>query len=122
MPRGTVWLVWVSINKMFWIIPIALLIIFEIIADIFSKEYSLKGHWYLWAGALLGYVVANMFWLWGIKSGSGLARGATIFGVTSAVIAIVIGIYFYKESVSKVQLAGMFLGVVSLILIFWNNE
>ena len=62
---------------MFWIIPLIFLILFEIVADIFAKEYSLKDHWYLWAGALLAYVVANMFWLWGIKSGSGLGRGAT---------------------------------------------
>jgi len=30
-----------------WIIPLLLLIIFESLADIFAKEYSLKGHWYL---------------------------------------------------------------------------
>lgn len=105
---------------MFWIIPLIFLILFEIIADIFSKEYSLKGYWWLWAGALLGYVLANVFWLWSIKSGSGLARGATIFGVSSAIIALVIGLYFYGEETNKLQIAGMVLGVCSLVLIFWE--
>ncbi len=105
---------------MFWIIPISFLILFELFADIFSKEYSLKGHWYLWAGALLGYIVANIFWLWGIRSGSGLARGATIFSVGSAIIAIIIGLYFYGETVNKFQVFGMILGVIALILIFWE--
>jgi len=105
---------------MFWIIPIIFLILFEVVADIFSKEYSLRGHWYLWVGALLGYVVANMFWLWGIKSGSGLARGATIFSVASAIIAIVIGLYFYGEQTNKFQIVGIILGVFSLVLIFWE--
>lgn len=105
---------------MFWIIPLIFLILFEIIADIFSKEYSLKGYWWLWVGALLGYVLANVFWLWSIKSGSGLARGATIFGVSSAIIALVIGLYFYGEETNKLQIAGMVLGVCSLVLIFWE--
>ncbi|HEV7423994.1 MAG TPA: EamA family transporter [Candidatus Paceibacterota bacterium] len=105
---------------MFWIFPIVLLIAFEFIADIFSKEYSLKGHWYLWAGALLGYVVANIFWLWSIRTGSGLARGAIIFSVGSAVAATALGFYFYGETVSKIQIAGIILGLLSLILIFWE--
>ena len=105
---------------MLWIIPIIFLIIFEIVADVFAKEYSLKDHWYLWAGALLGYVIANMFWLWGIKSGSGLARGATIFSISSAVVAIIIGIYFYGEQTNKFQIMGIILGMLSLVLIFWK--
>ena len=92
---------------------------FEIVADIFSKEYSLKGQWYFWVAAILGYVVANIFWLWGIRSGSGLARGAIIFSVGSAVVATILGLYFYGESTNKVQIVGMILGVLSLVLIFW---
>lgn len=105
---------------MFWVIPISFLILFEIIADIFAKEYALKGHLWLWLSAILGYVIANAFWLWGIRSGSGLARGTIIFAVSSAVVATVIGIYFYNESTNKIQIIGMVLGVLSLILIFWE--
>jgi drug/metabolite transporter (DMT)-like permease len=105
---------------MFWIFPITFLIIFELIADVFAKEYSLKGHWYLWAAAILGYIIANAFWLWGIRSGSGLARGAIIFSVASAVVAVFLGLYFYGEATNKIQIFGMILGVLSLILIFWE--
>lgn len=105
---------------MFWIIPISFLILFEIIADVFAKEYALKGHWFLWVSAIMGYVIANSFWLWGIRSGSGLARGAIIFSVGSAVVAAVIGIYFYGEQTNKLQIAGIALGVIALTLIFWE--
>lgn len=105
---------------MFWVFPIIFLIIFELIADVFAKEYSLKGHWYLWAAAILGYIIANAFWLWGIRSGSGLARGAIIFSVASAVVAVILGLYFYGEATNKTQIIGMILGVLSLILIFWE--
>jgi drug/metabolite transporter (DMT)-like permease len=105
---------------MHWIIPLILLIIFESLADIFAKEYSLKGHWYFWLAGIIGYIIANIFWLSAIKNGSGLGRGAIIFSVVSAILAIIIGIYFYNESTNKIQLIGIFLGVISLVLIFWE--
>lgn len=105
---------------LYWILPLSLLIIFEIVADVFAKEYSLKGNWLFWILSITSYVVANIFWLSAIKNGSGLARGAIIFSVASAVIATVLGIYFYNESVNKIQIIGMFLGIISVGLIFWE--
>jgi len=105
---------------MIWIVYLSLLIIFESLADIFAKEYSLKGHWYLWVAGILGYIVANIFWLSAIKHGSQLGRGAIIFSVASAILALIIGVYFYHENTSKIQLMGMVLGVISLVLIFWE--
>ncbi len=105
---------------MSWLPFITLLITFELIADVFSKKWALSGHYFFWILALGGYIVANIFWLKAIRLGSGLGKGAVIFSVASAVIAVVIGIVFYKESVNKLELAGIMLGVVSLILILWN--
>ena len=107
-------------NNMFWIIPIALVILAELGADIISKEYSIKGHWYFWMGAMVAYIITNSFWLWGLRSGSGLARGALIFSVCSAIGAVVIGVYFYGEATNRIQIIGMILGALSLILIFWQ--
>ncbi|HVY35881.1 MAG TPA: hypothetical protein VG982_01215 [Candidatus Paceibacterota bacterium] len=104
---------------MFWIIPLSFLIIFELIADVFSKEYALKGTWQFWALAILGYIIANIFWLWGIRSGSGLARGAIIFSVGSAIFATIIGIHFFGEKESFLQYVGIVLGILSLICILW---
>lgn len=104
----------------YWIVPLSLLVTFELIADIFAKEYSLKGNWSFWILSILGYVVANIFWLSAIKHGSGLARGAILFSVASAIIATILGVYFYHEGTNKIQLIGMFLGIVSIGLIFWE--
>ena len=97
-----------------------MVVVCELIADILAKEYSLKGHWYIWAAAIVAYIITNIFWLWSIRSGSGLARGALIFSVASAVGASIIGIYFYGEETNKIQIAGMVLGMFSLVLIFWE--
>ena len=107
-------------TTMFWIVPISFLIIFELIADIFSKEYSLKGSWQFWALAITAYIIANIFWLWAMRSGSGLARGAVIFSVGSAIFAAIIGIYFFNEKGSFLQYIGIALGIISLIFILWE--
>lgn len=103
-----------------WIIPLSLLIVFELIADVFAKEYSLNNTYLLWLGAIASYIIANAFWLNAIKNGSGLGKGAIIFSVASAVIATIIGILVYKEVVTKIQMVGIILGLVSLIFIFWE--
>ncbi len=105
---------------MLWIVPISFLILFELVADIIAKEYSLKGGWVLWTGAILGYILANIFWLSAMKEGVELARGAVIFSVSSAIIAVLIGIFIFHEETSRLQIVGFALGVVSLLLIFWE--
>src|ERR1035437_3377127 len=105
---------------MSWIPPFVFFISLTLIADVLSKQYSLAGKWYFWILAMLGYAVGNGFWLWSIRSGSGLARGAVIYCVVTAVFTAVVGLYFYHESMNKIQIAGIILGILSLILIFWE--
>ena len=104
-----------------WIVPISLLIFFELVADIFAKEWSVQSGYILATGALVSYVIANSFWLFALKNGSGLARGAVIFSVASAIVAIILGVFLFKENVTKVQMTGMILGLVAITLIFWND-
>ncbi len=105
----------VSMN---WIIPLSVLIIMELIADILAKEWSLKQNLsYLGVWSIVCYVVANMYWLLALKNGSGLARGAVIFSVASAMIAILIGLAVYKEPVSMYGVTGICLGVLSIVFL-----
>jgi drug/metabolite transporter (DMT)-like permease len=71
-------------------------------------------------GSLVAYLIANTFWLFALKNGSGLGKGAVIFSIASAVLAIILGFFFYKEPVSKLQFTGLILGIISLVLIFWE--
>ncbi|KKU50062.1 MAG: hypothetical protein A3F53_01510 [Candidatus Zambryskibacteria bacterium RIFCSPHIGHO2_12_FULL_48_10] len=103
-----------------WILPLSILILFELVADILAKNWSIKGGWFLASSALVAYLLANTFWLFALRNGSGLGRGAIIFSLASAIIAILLGVFLYQEKVSSPQLAGMFLGLVSLVLIFWE--
>ena len=102
-----------------WLLPLLLLIFFEALADILAKTWSLHSVTWYAVAALLAYLIGNSFWLIALKNGSGLARGAAIFSVASAILAIILGIVLYKESVTRLQIAGMILGIISIALIFW---
>ncbi len=107
------------IVRMFWALPLALLIVFEAIADIISKEWSLHGGPLRSIAALSAYVFANIFWLIALKNGAGLTRGAIVFSVGSALVAVLIGLLLYKESLTKLEFAGVLLGLVAITLIAW---
>jgi multidrug transporter EmrE-like cation transporter len=98
----------------------ALLIFFEAVADIFAKNWSIHKSVWIAVTSLTFYLIANSFWLFALKNGAQLGRGAIIFSVASAIIAILLGVLLYKEPVSKLQTAGLILGVVSIILLFWE--
>lgn len=108
-------------SPMQWLLPLGLLIFFEFIADVFAKEWSVRKGIFLAVGALVSYLVANTFWLFALKNGSGLARGAVLFSVGSGLVALVLGIVFYKEELTRLQMIGLFLGLISLACIFWND-
>ena len=103
-----------------WLIPLSILVLFELVADILAKSWSLNGSWILATGALIAYLLGSTFWLFALKNGSGLAKGAIIFSIVSAILAVALGIFFYKEDLTKLQYIGIAVGIFSLVLIFWE--
>ncbi len=106
---------------MHWIIPLSLLIVFELVADILAKQWSVKQGFLLAAGALAAYLIANSFWLFALRNGSGLARGAIMFSVASGVVATLLGVLLFKEHLTRTQFVGIVLGLVSVFFLFGNE-
>lgn len=103
-----------------WIIPLAVLVLFEGIADYFAKNWSLHGGVWIAVISLASFLLGNAFWLLALKDGSGLGRGSIIFSVASAIIAMLLGLVLYHEKTNALQISGMILGIISLVLIFWE--
>ncbi len=103
-----------------WFFPLLLLIAFEACADIVAKYYAVSNKIYIAAAALCLYIVGNVFWLISLKNGAELSTGAIIFSLLSEILAISIGILLYHEQLSKLQLAGIVLGFISLVLLVWE--
>lgn len=86
-----------------WIFPLILLVAFEAGADVVAKYFAITNKLYVAVGALVLYVVANIFWLIALKNGVSLATGAVIFSIASEVLAIFIGLLIYHEQISLLQ-------------------
>lgn len=100
-----------------WALWLAGLIGFEIIADIFVKEHSLKRTTWTFILGLAGYVLANICWLISMRYRSHLGLGANIFSVSTGVIAALIGCLIYKEALTTMHVTGIALGIASLLLL-----
>lgn len=100
-----------------WLVPLILLVVFEALADIIAKYFAVTNKIWIAGGALVVYVVANVFWLISLKNGAELATGAVIFSIISEVLAILIGVLIYHEQLSFTQGIGIILGLVSLVLL-----
>jgi len=103
-----------------WVVFLGLLILFEAIADILAKEYQIRSGWIFFAAAILAYVIGNVFWLFSLKTGGLLTRGAIIFSVGSAIMAVLIGLVFFKEHITRLEFLGIILGLVSVVLLVWE--
>ena len=103
-----------------WILFLAFLIVTEAVADIIAKEYQLHAGVLRFVGAIAAYVIANVFWLIALRSGAALTTGSIIFSVGSAILAIVIGLVLYKETITPMQVMGIALGFVAIILLVWE--
>lgn len=101
-----------------WLFFLFLLVVFEIIADIFVKEHSIRKTTMTFIVALFFYVIANVCWLISMRYTSKLAIGANIFSVCTGLIAALIGVVLYKEELTHTNYIGILLGFLSLVLLF----
>ncbi|MGI9118375.1 MAG: hypothetical protein ACR2IQ_02410 [Minisyncoccia bacterium] len=102
-----------------WIFALVGLIILEALADYFAGGFATNGK-IIWAiTSLLCYIFANISWLVSIRNGSGLAKGAAIFAISSVLLGAAIGILVYNEHLSVLQYIGIGVGVVALALILY---
>ncbi len=93
------------------------LIFFEVLADIFTKEDSIRKNPWTFFLAITCYLLANISWLISMRYRSNLSVGANIFAVSTGIIATIIGCGFYNEILTIKQIAGIGLGCISLALI-----
>ena len=101
-----------------WVIFLCGLVLFESLADVFAKEFSLHNKLWMAVVSIALYVVANSSWLMSLRDQSTLTVSANIFSVSSGILALLIGVFLYGEALSIRQGAGVALGILSLILLF----
>lgn len=89
-----------------------------IAANSVLRAYSVSGALLTLAGALSLFMVGNLIMVRVMREG-GLALAVAISSVVQLVLLALIGMWWFGERLSPVQMAGVVLGVASVALIVW---
>ncbi len=100
-----------------WKLALLGMVCAEFVSQILAKEWSLRGGRLLALSALLGFLAVNVFWLLALRSGSGMSRGVLIFSVSVMLFAVVVGHFYYGEDLTRVHIAGVIFGIISVALL-----
>src|SRR5262245_15743302 len=66
-----------------WLWFILVLVAFELLADIFAKQFGTTGKILFGVLSILGYILANLAWLLSLRAGAQLSKGSIIFSAFS---------------------------------------
>ena len=104
--------------NIFAIISVGLLTIFTAFGDSFLKRAGqLKNTNYTFlAIGLVVYVITGCIWFFIYKQARFSVVGP-VYGVATAVIFTLVGIFYFKESLRPQEVLGIFLAVTSIILL-----
>src|SRR5579859_3902361 len=110
---------WLSKRLMLpsWLWFILVLVAFELIADIFAKQFGMTGKVVFGVLAILGFVLANLAWLFSLRNGAELGKGSILFSALSGIGAVALGLLVYHEKVNRYQLIGLVLGIAAIIFL-----
>ena len=95
---------------------VVLAVVFEIIADILFKYWSINARGaLLWSGVAL-YGISTIIWANSLRFEL-LAKAITIFTVLNLVVVVLIGVALFNESLSLMNKIGILLGIISVVLV-----
>jgi len=91
-------------------------VLFEVVADIFFKKWSLNNKNILLAVGLLLYFIGTVFWAFSLKY-EFLSTSASIFTILNLILIILAGVLFFGEQLSLINKVGIITGIISVILL-----
>src|SRR3989344_5142705 len=91
-------------------------VILEVLGDVFFKKWSLTNRNALLIIGLIIYFSGAYFWAMSLKY-EYLSKAASIFTLLNLILAALIGIFYFNETLSLVNKIGIALGAISIVLI-----
>ncbi len=97
-----------------WAYFILLLVVAELAANVFAKQFALHGRLSTAAFSILGFIAANVAWLFALRAGVGIGKGFIVAAVLSGIGTVLLGVLVYHEQISGPALIGVVLGIVAI--------
>jgi multidrug transporter EmrE-like cation transporter len=89
---------------------------FNVIADVSGKRWTQKGSKIFLVLAAAAYMIDQLFFSASLTFGA-LSKNIFIVFLLSSIIDVLIGIFYFKERLSRTNLVGLALGLAALILL-----
>ncbi len=102
--------------KIFFITLVIVVAILEIVGDILFKEWTIKHQNLLLVLGVISYTVATLVWALSLQY-QDLSKAIVIFAVLTLVVGVFVGVFIYKEELTTLNIAGVILGLLSIILL-----
>jgi len=78
-----------------WVYFILLLVVAELAANVFAKQFALHGRLSTAAFSILGFIAANIAWLFALRTGVGIGKGFIVGAVLSGIGTVLLGVLVY---------------------------
>ena len=100
-----------------WFALFLVFLLFEQAANILGKQFALSRRYRFAVFSLLSFIACELPWIFSLRIGLELSKGAVLFSVVPAVLAVLIRSLVYKEKSTRSQFAGLMLGIVAVALL-----
>ena len=100
-----------------WFALFLVFLFFEQAANVLGKQFALSGRYRFAVFSLLSFIACELPWIFSLRTGLELSKGAVIFSVVPAILAVLIGSLVYKEKATRSQFAGLMLGIAAVALL-----
>lgn len=91
-------------------------VFFEVGADILFKKWALSNNLNLLIYGILLYAISSAVFAWVLKFES-LSKAVVIFTVLNFILAVLAGVFLFKEHLAYRHIAGIILGLISVALL-----
>jgi len=101
-------------NKWTFVIVLVLL---EVFAEVFLKQYSLNNKYYSLIIGILFYIGIAIILPGLFKKSENITIANTIWQISNVILVTLIGVLFYKDKLTRLQWLGIFLSIISVYLV-----
>lgn len=102
--------------KALFLVLIVVVAFLEVAGDILFKEWVIHNNkLQLFLGVII-FTIATIIWAFSLKYGT-LSKSMVIFAVITLIVGVLVGVLFYKESLTTTNIIGIVLGLASIVLL-----
>lgn len=105
----------IPLKAIFFTLVIIAMII-ESLGDVLFRKWALESKNVILLLGVIAYLFASIVWAFSLRY-EYVSKAITVAAILNLIIVVLVGVVYFKEDLSTTNKIGIFLGILSLILI-----